>query len=60
MHLMIFSPGKVTHGFAFDDATNEELYDMLYTAATKEQGNGRNKKEEVLDRDTSMVEESVR
>ena len=43
MHLMIFSPGKVTHGFIDDDATNEELYDMLYTAATKEQGNGRNR-----------------
>ena len=59
MHLMIFSPGKVTHGFAFDDATNEELYDMLYTAATKEQGNGRVKKENISDEDTSLGNKSL-
>lgn len=46
MHLMIFSPGKVTYGFANDDATNDELYDMLYLAATKEQGNGRARKDD--------------
>lgn len=46
MHLMIFSPGKVDHGFIDDDATNEALYDMLYTAATKEQGNGKERKED--------------
>ena len=41
MHLVIFSPGKVTPGFANDDATDRVLYDMLFTAATKEQGNGK-------------------
>ena len=46
MHLMIFSPGKVDHGFIDDDATNEALYDMLYTAATKEQGNGKERKDD--------------
>lgn len=46
MHLMIFSPGKVDHGFIDDDATNDALYDMLYTAATKEQGNGKERKED--------------
>ena len=46
MHLVIFSPGKVDHGFIDDDATNEMLYDMLYTAATKEQGNGKDRKTE--------------
>lgn len=46
MHLMIFSPGNVTHGFIDDDATNEELFDMLYTAATKEQGNGKTRKDD--------------
>ena len=43
MHLMIFSPGKVSRGVANDDATNEELYKTLYLAATKEQGNGNGK-----------------
>ena len=46
MHLMIFSPGKVDHGFIDDDAPNDELYNMLYTAATKEQGNGKERKED--------------
>ena len=43
MHLMIFSPGNVTQGFIDDEATNEALYDMLFTAATTEQGNGSGK-----------------
>lgn len=46
MHLMIFSPGKVNHGFVNDNATNQELYDVLYTSATKEQGNGKERKAE--------------
>ena len=41
MHLMIFSPGKADHGFVFDDASDQELYDTLYSAATLEQGNGK-------------------
>ena len=46
MHLMIFYPGGVSYGVPLsEEPTNEELYDMLYTAATVEQGNGRQKKE---------------
>ena len=41
MHLKIFSPGKVTPCVANDNETNEALYNMLYTAATKEQENGK-------------------
>ena len=50
MHLMIFSPGKVESGFIGDDATMDEIYDMMYTSATTEQGNGRIKKTEINDR----------
>ena len=46
MHLKIFYPGGVSYGVVSDDATNEELYNALYLAATKEQGNGRNKRED--------------
>ncbi len=49
MHLMIFSPGKVSYGVANDDATNDELYDTLYLAATTEQGNGKSRKAEAYD-----------
>ena len=47
MHLMIFYPGGVSYGVPLsEEPTNEELYDMLYTAATVEQGNGKpNRKE---------------
>ncbi len=40
MHLMIFSPGNVESGFIGDDETMEAIYDMMYTSATTEQGNG--------------------
>ena len=40
MHLMIFYPGGVSYGALPDDASNEEIYDAMYTAATVEQGNG--------------------
>ena len=46
MHLMIFSPGKVESGFIGDDATMDEIYDMMYTSATTEQGNGKVRKTE--------------
>ena len=46
MHLMIFYPGGVSYGVPLsEEPTNEELYDMLYTAATVEQGNGKARKE---------------
>lgn len=49
MHLMIFSPGKVENGFIDDDATMDAIYDMMYTSATTEQGNGKIRKTETLD-----------
>lgn len=51
MHLMIFSPGKVSYGVANDDATNDELYEMLYKAATVEQGNGSKIKEKKIEKE---------
>ena len=41
MHLMIFYPGGVSYGALPDDASDQELYDTLYSAATLEQGNGK-------------------
>lgn len=49
MHLMIFSPGKVESGFIGNDATMDEIYDMMYASATTEQGNGRIRKAETYD-----------
>ena len=43
MHVMIFYPGGVSHGAIPDDATNEEIYNTLYSAATIEEGNGNGK-----------------
>ena len=43
MHLMIFYPGGVDRGVPNDMTDNQELYDMLYTTATVEQGNGNGK-----------------
>ena len=43
MHLMIFYPGGVSHGAIPDDATNEEIYNVMHTAATIEEGNGNGK-----------------
>ena len=40
MHLMIFYPGGVSYGTLPDDASNDEIYDAMYTAATIEEGNG--------------------
>ena len=46
MHLMIFYPGGVSQGFTFsEEPSNEELYDIMYTAATVEQGNGKKRKD---------------
>lgn len=43
MHLMIFYPGGVSYGALSDDATNEEIYNVMHTAATIEEGNGNGK-----------------
>lgn len=43
MHLMIFYPGGVSHGDLPEDASNQEIFDMLYTAANIEEGNGNGK-----------------
>ena len=40
MHLMIFYPGGVSYGALPDDASNDEIYDAMYTAATIEEGHG--------------------
>lgn len=40
MHLKIFYPGGVSYGTPFDENDNNEIYDMMYTAATVEEGNG--------------------
>lgn len=43
MHLKIFYPGGVSYGTLPDDASNQEIYDALYLAATVEEGNGNGK-----------------
>lgn len=43
MHLKIFYPGGVSYGALPDDASNQEIYDALYLAATVEEGNGNGK-----------------
>ena len=50
MHLKIFYPGGVSYGVLPDDASNEEIYNALYLAATKEQGNGKERKAETRTR----------
>ena len=55
MHMMIFYPGGVSYGALPEDATDQEIYDVMYTAATIEEGNGdgkvrkRQRKEEPID-----------
>lgn len=56
MHLKIFYPGGVSYGVIDDNATNKELYDILFDAATLEQGNGRKKKEVTNNGDKSVSE----
>ena len=46
--VMIFSPGKVEPGVIFHEATDEEIYNMLYISATTNQGNGKVKRSEKL------------
>lgn len=40
IHMMIFYPGGVSKGALPDDATDKEIYDIMYTAANIEEGNG--------------------
>jgi len=41
MRLMIFYPGGTSHAVILpDDASNEEIYDIMYKAATIKEGNG--------------------
>lgn len=42
MHLMIFFPGGVSYGTPLE-GSDEEIFDMMYTAATIEEGNGSGK-----------------
>lgn len=44
MHLKIFYPGGVSYGVLPDDSSMEEIYDVMYKAATIEEGNGSAKK----------------
>lgn len=48
MHLMIFSPGKVSHGFVDDDATDETIFNVVNTVITVEEGNGDGKVKKIL------------
>lgn len=43
MHLQIFYPGGVSYGTLSDNASDMELYNALYLAATIEEGNGNGK-----------------
>ena len=57
--VMIFYPGGVSYGALPTDASDEEAYDMLYTAATIEEGNGdgrirRRKRKEAINDGTSI------
>ena len=47
MHLKIFYPGGVSYGVLPNDASMEEIYDVMYKAATIEEGNGNAKKKRV-------------
>lgn len=49
--VMIFSPGKVEPGVIFHEATDEEIYDMLYISATTEASNGRKPRGDKATRD---------
>lgn len=41
MRLVIFYPGGVSYGCLPDDATDEEISEVLNIAAEEEQGNGK-------------------
>ena len=43
MHLMIFYPGGVSYGALPDDSSDQDIYNVMYTAATIEEGNGNGK-----------------
>ncbi len=43
MHLMIFYPGGVSTGFPVDMTDDNEVYTVMLTAATVEEGNGNGK-----------------
>ena len=43
MQLKIFYPGGVSYGALPDNASDEEIYNALYLAATVEEGNGNGK-----------------
>lgn len=57
MHLMIFYPGGVSYGALPDDATNSEIYNAMYTAATIEEGNGNGK---IKERERDSVDGKTR
>ena len=56
MHLMIFYPGGVSHGYPMDDS-DREVYNTMYTAATIEEGNGDGK---IRERKNSTVDDRAR
>ena len=49
MNLKIFFPGGTSHGVLSDDASDDYIYDVMYTAATKEQGNGKQSRRTIAD-----------
>lgn len=54
MHLMIFYPGGVSTGYPVDITDNNEVRDIMTTAATIEEGNGNGK---IKTRDGSSVDD---
>ena len=57
MHLMIFYPGGVSYGALPEDASNDEIYNVMHTAATIEEGNGNGKTKK---RERPVVDEGAR
>lgn len=57
MHLMIFYPGGVSYGALPDDASNNEIYNVMHTAATIEEGNGNGK---IKERERDSVDGKTR
>ena len=43
MHVMMFYPGGVSHGYLPEDHTDQDIIDMVTTAINIEEGNGNGK-----------------
>ena len=54
MHLMIFYPGGVSYGALPDDATDQDIYDVMYMASTIEEGNGNGRIKDRANKDENV------